>query len=427
MIWQQALDYLYAQLPMFHRIGTAAYKNNLDNILAMDELLNHPHQNYPCIHIAGTNGKGSVSNMLSAVYQSAGYRTGLFTSPHLKDFRERIRVDGKMISRLYVIRFIEIHRKQFEKIKPSFFEWTTALALDYFRSKKVDIAIIETGLGGRLDSTNIITPVLSVITNIGWDHANLLGDNLQKIAVEKAGIIKTKIPVIVGEKQSSVNTVFQRKAEETGSKIVFASENFKAIKKSVMIDGLKADILFKQKTCLKNLNMDLAGNYQLKNVCTVLQSVKLLNEQFPVTENQLRKALKQVRKLTGFNGRWTVLSNKPLVIADTGHNREGISEVIKQIESVKFSRLHFVLGMVADKDIASVLKLLPKKAEYYFCKPSVPRGLPAEDLFRHAKEFELSGKVFTTVKSAFKGAKANAGKKDLIFIGGSTFVVAEII
>ncbi len=427
MIWQQALDYLYAQLPMFHRIGTAAYKNNLDNILAMDELLNHPHQNYPCIHIAGTNGKGSVSNMLSAVYQSAGYRTGLFTSPHLKDFRERIRVDGKMISRLYVIRFIEIHRKQFEKIKPSFFEWTTALALDYFRSKKVDIAIIETGLGGRLDSTNIITPVLSVITNIGWDHANLLGDNLQKIAVEKAGIIKTKIPVIVGEKQSSVKTVFQRKAEETGSKIVFASENFKAIKKSVMIDGLKADILFKQKTCLKNLNMDLAGNYQLKNVCTVLQSVKLLNEQFPVTENQLRKALKQVRKLTGFNGRWTVLSNKPLVIADTGHNREGISEVIKQIESVKFSRLHFVLGMVADKDIASVLKLLPKKAEYYFCKPSVPRGLPAEDLFRHAKEFELSGKVFTTVKSAFKGAKANAGKKDLIFIGGSTFVVAEII
>lgn len=427
MIWRQALEYLYAQLPMFHRIGAAAYKNNLDNTLALDEQLKHPHRNYPCIHIAGTNGKGSVSNMLAAVYQSAGYRTGLFTSPHLKDFRERIRVDGKMISRQYVIRFIESHRKQFEKIKPSFFEWTTALAFDYFRSKKVDIAIIETGLGGRLDSTNIITPVLSVITNIGWDHSNLLGDSLQKIAAEKAGIIKPKVPVVIGEKQSSVKDVFQRKSKETESKIVFASENFKAIRKSAMIDGMKADILYKQKTYLKNVNMDLAGNYQLKNVCTVLQSVKLLIEKFPVTDNQFRKALKQVRKLTGFKGRWTVLSKQPLVIADTGHNREGISEVIKQIESVKFSRLHFVLGMVADKDIPSVLKLLPKKAEYYFCKPSVPRGLPAEELSRQAKEFALSGKHFPSVKSAYKGAKANAGKKDLIFIGGSTFVVAEII
>ncbi len=427
MTWQQALDYLFAQLPMFHRIGAAAYKNNLDNSLALDNLLHHPHKNYPCIHIAGTNGKGSVSNMLAAIYQSAGYRTGLFTSPHLKDFRERIRVDGKMISRQYVIRFIENHRTEFEKIQPSFFEWTAALAFDFFRNKKIDIAIIETGLGGRLDSTNIITPDLSVITNIGWDHAYLLGNSLQKIAAEKAGIIKSGVPVVIGEKQEPVKAVFENKAKDAASPLVFASENFKIVKKAELVQRMKVDIFHKRKQYLKDVIMDLTGFYQLKNICSVLQAVQMLNRKFPVEEKHIRKGLKQVKKITGFNGRWTVLSKQPMIIADTGHNREGISEVIKQIESIKFSRLHIILGMVADKDVNSVLRMFPRNAEYYFCKPSVPRGLDAGQLCESAKKFGLSGKSFFSVKSALKTAKINAGRGDLIFIGGSTFVVSEII
>lgn len=427
MTWQQALDYLYAQLPMFHRIGAAAYKNNLDNSLALDKLLRHPHKNFPCIHIAGTNGKGSVSNMLAAIYQSAGYKTGLFTSPHLKDFRERIRVNGKMISRQYVIRFIEHHRKPFERIKPSFFEWTTALAFDYFRSKKVDIAIIETGLGGRLDSTNIITPELSVITNIGWDHANLLGDTLPKIAAEKAGIIKQGVPVVIGEKQKPVQSVFIKKANECNSPLIFASDNFMARIIDARLHSLKLNIFKNRKLCLKALTLDLTGYYQIKNVCTVLQSVSLLNEKFSVNQKQIRNGLKQVKKLTGFTGRWAVLSKHPLIITDTGHNREGISEVMKQITSIKFNRLHIVLGMVADKDVSSVLKQLPENAEYYFCRPAIPRGMPEAELRNRAMLVNLSGNEFPSVRSALKAAKARAGKSDLIFIGGSTFVVAEII
>lgn len=427
MTWQQAIDYLYAQLPMFHRIGAPAYKNNLNNSLALDALLGHPHKAYPCIHIAGTNGKGSVSNMLAAIYQAAGLKTGLFTSPHLKDFRERIRVDGKMISRQYVIRFITKYKEEFEKISPSFFEWSTALAFDFFRSKKADIAIIETGLGGRLDSTNIITPVLSVITNIGWDHADLLGNTLQKIASEKAGIIKPSVPVVIGEKQQNVKRVFELKAKANLSPLVFASENFKALKKSSFAEGMMVDIIHKGKIYLRNLALDLGGLYQLKNVCTVIQAVSMLNEKFPVSESQLRYALKNVKMLTGFKGRWTVLSKKPLIIADTAHNREGIGEVIKQLGSIPYQRLHVVLGMVKDKDAVAVLKLFPKNAQYYFCKPSVPRGMPEEDLCRLAAGLMLKGRAFPSVKSALKEARINAGSRDLIFVGGSTFVVAEII
>lgn len=427
MTWKQALEYLYAQLPMFHRIGAAAYKNNLDNSLWLDKHLNHPHINYPCIHIAGTNGKGSVSNMLAAIYQSAGYRTGLFTSPHLKDFRERIRVDGKMISRQYVIRFIEENKTAFEKIKPSFFEWTTALAFDYFRSNNVEIAIIETGLGGRLDSTNIITPLLSIITNIGWDHANLLGDTLQKIAAEKAGIIKPGIPVVIGEKQSSVKSVFLKKAKDSGSRLLFASDHFKAQRKSSDAEGMRINIFCDEKLALKNVKMDLAGHYQLSNICTVLQAVNLMENKFQVQERQLRNAIKNVKALTGFNGRWTILSKQPLIIADTCHNSEGIAEVIKQIAYIKYKRLHFILGVVADKDMASVLKLLPQTAQFYFCKPSIPRGLDAGQLREMAAKFKLRGEVFSSVKSALRAARENAGRKDLIFAGGSTFVVAEII
>jgi dihydrofolate synthase/folylpolyglutamate synthase len=427
MTWQQALDYLYAQLPMFHRIGAAAYKNNLDNSLALDALLNHPHQHFACIHIAGTNGKGSVSNMLAAIYQTAGYRTGLYTSPHLKDFRERIRINGKMINRQFIIRFIEQHRRDFETIKPSFFEWTTALAFEYFKQKKVDLAVIETGMGGRLDSTNIITPVISIITNIGWDHAHLLGNTLQKIAAEKAGIIKHGVPLVIGEKQKAIQSVFKQKAKDMNTQAVFASENFETEMKSSGFKEMKVDIMHHGKPYLKSVRMDLAGHYQLKNVCTVLQSVHLLNPKFPVKKEQIIKALKQVRKLSGFNGRWTVLAKRPLIIADTGHNKEGIAEVMKQINTITYKRLHIVLGMVADKDIASVLKLLPKTAYYYFCQPAVPRGLDAVQLAEAAAKFKLAGNTFSSVKSALKAAKKQAGNHDLIFIGGSTFVVAEII
>jgi dihydrofolate synthase/folylpolyglutamate synthase len=332
-----------------------------------------------------------------------------------------------MINRQFIIRFIEQHRRDFETIKPSFFEWTTALAFEYFKQKKVDLAVIETGMGGRLDSTNIITPVISIITNIGWDHAHLLGNTLQKIAAEKAGIIKHGVPLVIGEKQKAIQSVFKQKAKDMNTQAVFASENFETEMKSSGFKEMKVDIMHHGKPYLKSVRMDLAGHYQLKNVCTVLQSVHLLNPKFPVKKEQIIKALKQVRKLSGFNGRWTVLAKRPLIIADTGHNKEGIAEVMKQINTITYKRLHIVLGMVADKDIASVLKLLPKTAYYYFCQPAVPRGLDAVQLAEAAAKFKLAGNTFSSVKSALKAAKKQAGNHDLIFIGGSTFVVAEII
>jgi dihydrofolate synthase/folylpolyglutamate synthase len=428
MTYKQTLDYLLSKLPMFHRIGAAAYKANLDNSHALDELLGHPHQLFKTIHVAGTNGKGSTSNMLAAVLQSAGYKTGLFTSPHLKDFRERIRVNGEMISKKYVSAFVEKYKEDFEKIEPSFFEWTVALAFDYFSYKKVDIAVIETGLGGRLDSTNIINPELSVITNIGWDHMNLLGDTLKKIAGEKAGIIKPAIPVVIGETQKEVAEVFLEKAKSENTLVVFADKEFSLKIKNQAISYFDVVICSKQKIVFDNFRIGLGGEYQLKNVLTVLSSLKILIQQgLVIPSKAISAGIKNVCTLTGFKGRWEKIGDKPLIIADTGHNFDGVKQVVRQIKKLNFDKLHFVIGVVTDKDVSKLLLMLPKKAEYYFCQASIPRAMDHKELKSRALLSGIKGESFPTVKKALMAARNNATKNDLIFVGGSTFVVAEIM
>jgi dihydrofolate synthase/folylpolyglutamate synthase len=435
MNYADTLNYLYSQLPMFTRDGPSAFKKDLTNTIELCRRLGDPQQQFKSVHIGGTNGKGSTSHMLAAVLQIAGYKTGLYTSPHLRDFRERIRINGEMISEQHVIDFVEQHRADFEDIKPSFFEMTVAMAFDAFARTKVDIAIIEVGLGGRLDSTNIITPLLSVITNIGWDHVNMLGDTLQLIAGEKAGIIKNDIPVIIGEYQPEVAEVFIAKAKSEHVLISFASEEWEILKSEV--GSLKSEVIneyldfkIKKNSRLKTLDLrlDLPGTYQLKNVKAVLSAIEGLRSQgFIITDEHIHAALSQVKKLTGLHGRWEVLNYHPLTICDTGHNPEGITEVLKNIQHVSYQHLHFVIGVVNDKDISKILAMLPKNATYYFCKPGIPRGLEAESLKQEAGGFGLHGDTYPSVKSALQTARKNAGDNDLVFIGGSTFVVAEIV
>ena len=411
---------------MFHRIGAAAYKADLNNTIAICNSLNNPQNNFKSIHIAGTNGKGSTSHMLAAVLQTAGYKTGLYTSPHLKDFRERIRINGEMIAEKKVIDFVEKYSKQFEKIKPSFFEWTVGLAFEFFAEEKIDIAVIETGLGGRLDSTNIITPLLSIITNISFDHKDLLGDTLEKIAIEKAGIIKPNIPVVIGEFQSETKNIFLHKAKELTTPIVFADEQFKVSVKNY--SGFKQTLIVTSKNKSENYTLDLSGNYQQKNICTFLAAVAELRKlNFIITDEHIRQALANTKQITGLRGRWEVLNNQPLTIADVGHNEAGIKDVMEQIHSLQKEEVHFVLGMVGDKDRKNILQLLPKNFIYYFCKPNIPRGLDEKVLFEEATTIGLKGKYFRSVQAAFNEAKKNASENDLIFIGGSTFIVAEII
>jgi len=435
MDYNTTLHYLYTRLPMFTRDGASAFKKDLTNTLALCEILDNPQHKFKSVHIAGTNGKGSTSHMLAAILQTAGYKTGLYTSPHLKDFRERIRINGQMISEQTVVDFVAVHQTDFEQIEPSFFEMTVALAFDIFAKEKVDIAIIEVGLGGRLDSTNIITPLLSVITNIGWDHMNMLGDTLQLIAGEKAGIIKPGIPAIVGEYQPEVADVFFNKAKSAGTQIEFASEDWEIISKNKGVDKLTIEI---QKQVLPtfaisddpilHLQLDLPGTYQLKNVKTVLSAIDELREQgFEITNEHIATALKQVKLLTGLHGRWEVLSTNPLTICDTGHNPDGIQEVLKNIASVTYKTLHFVIGMVNDKDITKVLAMLPVNAIYYFCKPDIPRGLEAESIKQQAAALNLHGNAYPSVKEALNAAQTAAGANDLVFVGGSTFVVAEVV
>jgi len=436
MNYLQTLDYLYAQLPMFTRVGSSAYKANLDNTIALCDLLDNPQNKLKSIHVGGTNGKGSTSHMLAAILQTAGYKTGLYTSPHLKDFRERVRIDGQMISEKDVIGFVAQYKSDFETINPSFFEMTVALAFDLFAREKVDIAVIEVGLGGRLDSTNIITPLLSVITNIGWDHMNILGDTLQLIAAEKAGIIKPNVPVIIGERQPEVEDIFITKAQQEDTKISFASDEWD-VEAEVKSERLKAKgngefldiVAYPQKASRTThyLHLDLPGTYQLKNIKTVLSAVDELRRQgFHITDEHIQTALRQVRSLTGLHGRWEIISTSPLTICDTGHNPDGIAEVLKNIANVAYEQLHFVIGMVNDKDSGKVLSMLPKNAVYYFCKPDIPRGLEAETLKEHAEGFELYGEAYNSVKDALTAAQGNAQDNDLVFVGGSTFVVAEV-
>jgi len=429
--YSETLEYLFTRLPMFQRTGPAAYKNNLDNTLKLDELYEHPHRAYRNIHVAGTNGKGSVSHMLAAVLQSAGYKTGLYTSPHLKDFRERIRVNGKMIAEQDVVDWVNRYRTNNEmwKIEPSFFELTVALAFDYFRQQKVDVAILEVGLGGRLDSTNIIDPELSIITNIGLDHTNLLGDTIEKIAAEKAGIIKTKTPVVIGTTQSETTPVFMQKAKEQNAPIYFADSEYRVNYATVGLDGKQHLHIEKNNvSILENLKLDLLGTYQHKNLPAVLKSVDLLNEPgFEIPESAIRKGLKDVVGLTGLLGRWQVIGHNPMVICDTGHNEDGIRALVDQINNTAWKNLHIVFGTVGDKDPDRVHRLLPENASYYFVNANIERALSAKELQQKAQMFGLKGDAYHTVEEGLKSARQNAGVHDLIFVGGSTFVVAEIL
>lgn len=429
MSYQQTLDYLYSRLPMFSRVGSSALKKDLTNTIELCKRIGNPQNTFKTIHVGGTNGKGSVSHMLAAILQQAGYKTGLYTSPHLKDFRERIRVNGEMIPEEKVIAFTEEQKKNIEEIEPSFFELTVAMAFQHFAREKVDIAIIEVGLGGRLDSTNIITPLLSVITNIGYDHVSILGNTLPLIASEKAGIIKPGVPVVIGEKQDAVSEVFLGKASENNSPIVFASEEWNASSNAIHdSEALNISVLPVDGSPPLSLKLDLTGTYQLKNIKTVLSAVKELQKQgLAIRIEEIANALSRVKELTGLMGRWQTLGVAPLIICDTGHNEDGIKEVLKNIRATAFDKLHVVIGMVRDKDISSVLALLPKDATYYFCQPAIERAMPAADLAKEANIRGLEGRYFTTVAQALSEARNAASENDMIFIGGSTFVVAEIV
>lgn len=428
MNYSQTLDYLFSRLPMYQRVGAAAYKADLKNTIKICQALGNPEKKLQCIHVAGTNGKGSTSHMIAAVLQKAGYKVGLYTSPHLLDFRERVRINGKMIPKEYIVEFVEKHKASFESIEPSFFEWTVGLAFDYFANSEVDVAVIEVGLGGRLDSTNVIDPVLSVITNIGMDHMNLLGDTLQRIAVEKAGIIKARKPVVVSQYQPQITQIFADKAKELKAPIEIADKIFKVIESKKENSHLSVSLLDRKTNTTTNYKLDLTGTYQVKNLVGVIAALKIISDNgFIINEDDIQKGLNNVTKLTGLMGRWQTISEKPLVICDTGHNEDGIKEVLQNLSAYAYKQLHFVIGMVNDKDVSSVLNLLPKEAIYYFTKASVPRALPETELKEKAETVGLKGEIFSNVKEALEAAKKKAKSNDLIFVGGSTFVVADIL
>lgn len=428
MTYQQTLEYLFSKLPMYQRIGQAAYKADLNNTIAICQVLGHPEKKLKSIHVAGTNGKGSSSHMLAAILQQAGYKTGLYTSPHLKDFRERIKINGKPITQKEVVDFVEQYKTAFEQIQPSFFEWTVGLAFHYFVKEEVDVVIIEVGLGGRLDSTNVITPVTSLITNIGMDHVNLLGDTLPLIAAEKAGIIKSRVPVVISQYQPEVGPVFAEKAKELKCPIEFAEKNYKILSVEHNKGFLKVSYLYKNNNQTYTQELDLTGTYQVKNLIGVLNTIEFVKQKgFLIEDENVTDALKQVVKLTGLQGRWQILQEKPLTIADTGHNEDGIKEVLQNLQRYTYKKLHMVLGVVNDKDVSKILKLLPKEAVYYFCKSSIPRALDEKELAVLAKKSGLSGKTYSTVPEALTAAKKSAKMSDLIFIGGSTFTVADIL
>ena len=414
---------------MFHRVGKSAYKANLNNTITLDNYFKNPHKKFKTIHVAGTNGKGSVSHLIASILQDAGYKTGLFTSPHLKDFRERIKVNGLMITEEEVAEFIGNNIQIIEEVNPSFFELTTIMAFEYFKNSKVDVAVIETGLGGRLDCTNIIKPVLSIITNVSWDHNEILGNTLEKIAIEKTGIIKKHTPVILGEFQKNISHVFNNKANELKSELIWADKTF-SVKKSIQTpDTMQMfRIKYNKEQVLNGLKTPLLGEYQKKNTATVLASVeKLKNIGFIINDKNIYKGFKNVINNTTLKGRWQILSNNPLVICDIGHNVGGIKQNVTQLNKLKYETLHIVFGMVADKDFKKILKLLPKNAIYYFTKANIPRAKNEIELQKIASEYGLTGKTFSTVKKAYNSALKSAKQSDIVFVGGSAFVVAEVL
>ena len=395
---------MFAQLPMYQQKGKEAYKNKLDNIIHFTQELDNPHKKFKSIHVAGTNGKGSCSHMLASILQEAGYKVGLYTSPHLKDFRERIRINGEVVSESYVVGFIDAHRPFLESHQLSFFEMTVGMAFQYFSKEKVDIAIIEVGLGGRLDSTNIITPEVSLITNIGLDHMQILGDTLEKIAMEKAGIIKPKVPVVISERQPETANIFELIAGQRRAEIIFA-------------DTLE----------IQSYESDLLGDYQNKNVRGVVACLEQLGKDFEVTDDHIRNGLKKVVTNTGLLGRWQLLGDRPTVVCDTAHNKEALTLVLQQIKRSSFEQLHMVLGFVNDKGVSELLKLFPKRAKYYFVKPDVARGMEVETVRQIASQNNIAGDTYSTVQQGYQAALEQASEDDFIFIGGSTFVVAEIL
>jgi dihydrofolate synthase / folylpolyglutamate synthase len=427
--YNKTIEFLYSSLPVYHNQGKSAYKANLDNIQALDDHFGHPHRRFRTIHIAGTNGKGSVSHMLASVLQQSGLKTGLYTSPHLKDYRERIRVNGKMIAKRDVVTFVNDNIEIIERLKPSFFEISVALAYKYFADELVDVAVVETGLGGRLDATNIIEPVLSVITNIGHDHLDILGDTLVKVAIEKAGIIKNGIPVVVGEAQPDVMGVFMQTADDKGAEILFADKYF-------MCELHEYDIYDKNRGfTLRNLVngkfnegiTPLQGDYQLKNIQTVFAAAEVLKRHFNISDKNILSGIRKTVTTTGLKGRWQVIGKKPLTICDTGHNIEGLKYVIKHINHINPPAVHFVMGFVNDKDVTSILKLFPPEWTCYFTRASIPRALDEAVLKEIAEREGLHGDCYGSVKEAMEAAREAAGDNDLVFIGGSTFVVAEVV
>lgn len=429
MTYLDTVNYLYSLLPAYHRIGKAAYKGNLDNTLELDACFGHPHTKFRTVHVAGTNGKGSVSHMIASVMQEAGYRTGLYTSPHLKDFRERIKVNGEMMSEEEVVTFVRVHDELIRRVQPSFFELTVAMAFDYFERMKVDVAVIEVGMGGRLDSTNIITPELSVITNIGHDHMEFLGDTLAAVAGEKAGIIKDGIPVVIGETQAETKNVFSERAEMYHAPLTFADRVFRcrlahfysnsAMRRFSLTD-LRDGIMMTGDT-------PLGGLAQQRNLQSVAAAVDALSVSFGLSREHFLRGVSEVIVNTGLMGRWQVLSRSPLTVCDTGHNKEGLEYVVRQIRATPKHALHMVIGFVNDKDLASVLPLLPQEGVYYFTKASVQRALDERVLMAEAGKYGLAGACYATVAAALGAARIAAGPKDMIFIGGSTFVVADAL
>jgi dihydrofolate synthase/folylpolyglutamate synthase len=463
MTYDETINYLYAFAPMFQRVGSIAYKEGMENSFLIDKHLNYPHAQYKTIHVGGTNGKGSTSHLLASVLQEAGYKTGLYTSPHLLDFRERIKINGQMIDKTFVVDFIARNRAFFESLQPSFFELTTGMAFAYFAEQKVDVAVIEVGLGGRLDCTNVITPVLSIITNISFDHTNLLGNTLTAIAKEKAGIIKPGVPVIIGEAEGEVRKFFKRLSEvlefnnrkeckeksqrtqkvhvhcELSDFIANFSVKNSSDKSSFMVFAQEHPFIHSSKQLssgywefdtqdYSGLVDELGGWAQKKNAATVLCAIDLLKKDIiPIPTEAVYRGFRYVIENTGLMGRWQIIGQHPKVVLDTGHNEAGIRYIVRQLQSEEYDRLHIVFGMVSDKDISAVLALLPKNALYYFTQASIPRALNAGLLAEQAKQFGLQGKFFPTVSEAFSSAKHQATEKDFIFVGGSTFVVAEAL
>jgi len=425
--YPETLAFLFEQLPMFQRVGPMAFKKDLTNIRALCEALGQPHERLRAIHIAGTNGKGSTAHMLASVLQAAGLKVGLYTSPHYRDFRERIKINGALMPEEAVVDFVEQHEILFQTIKPSFFEITVAMAFDYFAKEEVDWAVVEVGMGGRLDSTNILMPELCVITNISYDHMQFLGETLPEIAGEKAGIIKPGVPVVISETQKETQDVFLQKAEKEGAPIVFADQHFEARLTEGGLEWSTYEIFKEGEVYLEQLELNAYGDYQRKNLQAVLQAIEWLHPKQPVSEIQLRTGLRELRERTRFIGRWQVLGKAPLILCDSAHNEAGIKLAMEELEKLKYGKLHIVYGMVNDKDPKKVLQLLPRKARYYFAKPDIPRGLDVEKLADTAGEAGLRGKPFPSVAKALKAAKEEATPTDLIYVGGSIFVVAEVV